>query len=110
MKRMTFLTALALVFSLFTVTAAIAAGPGPVDGHGSRAGEMVTTQARTQTQTQADACQAAECQAGEIVPTQTRTQAKTRSMSARRLTRDPSASGWLCRIRFGNDSWNDSQP
>lgn len=107
MKRMTFLTALALVFSLFTVTAAIAAGPGPVDGAGNQAGamdrfqaqmkapecgaaecpagDMVKVQTQTQTQTQtrtqatttADACQAAECPAGEVVQTQTQTQART---------------------------------
>jgi hypothetical protein len=107
MKRMTFLTVLALVFSLFTVTAAIAAGPGSVDGAGNQAGamdrlqaqtkapecgaaecpagEIVKVQTQTQTQTQTrtqaktngDACQAAECPAGEIVQAQTQTQART---------------------------------
>ena len=93
MKRMTLLTPLALVFSLFTVTAAIA-GPGPGSGEGDQAGDTVMTQTqdrecqaddcqtgemvmtRTQTRTQDGECQADDCQAGEQVKAQAQTQAR----------------------------------
>jgi hypothetical protein len=61
MKRMTLLTTLALVFSLFTVTAAIA-GSGPGTGQAEQAGDTLMAQRRTN----GGECQAADdCQTGE---------------------------------------------
>ncbi|MCL1693868.1 MAG: hypothetical protein M3096_09305 [Actinomycetia bacterium] len=68
MKRMTLLTVLALVFSLFTVTAAIA-GSGPGTGDGGQSGELDRLQAQTTTNTDA-ACQGDDCPAGDMVRTQ----------------------------------------
>lgn len=78
MKRMTLLTALALVFSLFTVTAAIA-GPGPGAGDGEQAGEPAMTQTAAQVQTRVGECQTDECQTSEM--TQTQTQAQTQAQT-----------------------------
>ena len=72
MKRMTLLTALALVFSLFTVTAAIA-GPGPGTGDGDQAGDLTRLQSQTMTNTDA-ACQGDDCPVGDMVRTQDRVQ------------------------------------
>lgn len=69
MKRMTLLTGLALVFSLFTVTAAIA-GPGPGAGQAEQAGDTLTTQTRANDAT----CQGDDCPAGDMVRTQDRVQ------------------------------------
>lgn len=74
MKRMTLLTALALAFSVFTVTAAIA-GSGPGVGDGEQVGDFTRLQAETQTNDAA--CQGDECPVGEMVTTQTRTQTQT---------------------------------
>ncbi|MEA3502353.1 MAG: hypothetical protein U9R47_06230 [Actinomycetota bacterium] len=49
MKRITLLTVVALVFSLFTVTAAIA-GPGPDSREGAQVPDPITTQDRDQVQ------------------------------------------------------------
>ncbi len=68
MKRMTLLTVLALVFSLFTVTAAIA-GSGPGTGDGEQSGDLDRLQADTRTNTDA-ACQGDDCPAGDMVRTQ----------------------------------------
>jgi hypothetical protein len=98
MKRMTLLTALALVFSLFTVTAAIA-GSGLGTGDSEQSGALNRIQAKTQpneaacqgddcpvghmvrTQEQAkdgaDECQAEECPAGDAVKTQTKKMLKS---------------------------------
>jgi hypothetical protein len=98
MKRMTLLTALALVFSLFTVTAAIA-GSGLGTGDSEQSGALNRIQAKTQpneaacqgddcpvghmvrTQEQAkdgaDECQAEECPAGDAVKTQTKEMLKS---------------------------------
>jgi len=98
MKRMTLLTALALVFSLFTVTAAIA-GSGLGTGDSEQSGALNRIQAKTQpneaacqgddcpvghmvrTQEQAkdgaDECQAEECPAGDAVKTQTKRMLKS---------------------------------
>ena len=74
MKRMTLLTALALVFSLFTVTAAIASS-GPGTGDSEQPGELDRVQAKTQPNDAA--CQGDDCPAGDMVRTQTRTQTQT---------------------------------
>ena len=101
MKRMTLLTALALVFSLFTVTTAIAARGegtrGVVQGgdtlmaktHNNEgkcqatddcpAGVMVMTQTRNQNQTQT---QASECLAGDDCPAGDQTKTQTREQTA----------------------------
>ncbi len=49
MKRTTLLTAVALGFSLFTVTAAIA-GPGPGTGEGDHIGDTLRLQTHTRAQ------------------------------------------------------------
>jgi len=67
MKRMTLLTALALVFSLFTVTAAIAA-PGEGTGDAAQAGDTLMAK----THTNDVECQVTDgCPAGATVMTQT---------------------------------------
>jgi hypothetical protein len=67
MKRMTLLTALALVFSLFTVTAAIASS-GPGTGDSEQPGELDRVQAKTQPNYAA--CQGDDCPSGDMVRTQ----------------------------------------
>jgi len=102
MKRMTLLTALALVLSLFTVTAAIAApdsGTGDAAQAGDTlmakthtndgeckatddcpAGEMTQTQTQTQEKEQVGECPAGDdCPAGDQVKTQAKTQVRTQT-------------------------------
>jgi hypothetical protein len=74
MKRMTLLTALALVFSLFTVTAAIA-GSGLGTGDSEQSGALDRIQAETQPNEAA--CQADDCPAGDAARTQTREMVKS---------------------------------
>ena len=91
MKRMTLLTALAMVFSLFAVTAAIA-GPGPGAGEGEQAGDTLMTR----TQTNDGECQGADdCPAGEMAAaqTQTRTQARTQAQDGECLAADDCPAG-----------------
>jgi hypothetical protein len=71
MKRMALLTALTLVFSLFTVTAAIA-GSGPGTGDSEQSGELNRVQALAQPNDAA--CQGDECPVGERVRTQEQAQ------------------------------------
>ncbi len=106
MKRMTLLTALALVFSLFTVTAAIASsGLGTGDSEQSGALDRiqakaepneaacqgddcpVSDMARTQGQAKdgADECQAEECPAGDAAKEQTKEQAKEQTKTKEML-------------------------
>lgn len=75
MRKMTLLTALALMFSLFTVTAAIA-GQGPGAGDGEQAGELLMTRRTTQTQMQDGECRVDDCQTGEMLKTQERTRVR----------------------------------
>jgi hypothetical protein len=74
MKRMTLLTALALVFSLFTVAAAIA-GSGLGTGDSEQSGALDRIQAETQPNEAA--CQADDCPAGDAARTQTREMVKS---------------------------------
>ena len=75
MKRMTLLTALALVLSLFTVTAAIAA-PGEGTGDALQAGDTLMAK----THTNGGECQATDdCPAGAMVMTRTQTQSQTQA-------------------------------
>lgn len=67
MKRMTLLTALALVFSLFTVTAAIASS-GLGTGDSEQSGALDRIQAKTQPNEAA--CQGDECPVGDMVRAQ----------------------------------------
>ncbi len=78
MKRMTLLTALALVFSLFTVTTAIAA-----QGEGTRDAVQGGNTLMAKTHNNEGKCQATDdCPAGAMVMTQTRIRTKPRRRQA----------------------------